>query len=197
MKILIAVAVVLLARPAQAQSDLASAAAQVRGILSGRPAPAGDIPQFTGAPVRVAQSASEPAAYKGKDFTLKDLGGRSVSLSQFAGQYVIIDFSATWCGPCNASIPKIQETHTTYAKDGLAILAVYAEDAATVREHMAGKGVSYPILVDPQDRVGGQYLVRSYPTFILLGPDGTKLGVGVGQAGLGQLVAKYKQAAGR
>lgn len=197
MKILIAVAAVLFARPAQAQSDWASAASQVRGILSGMPAPAGAVPQFTGAPVRVAQAAGEPAPYKGKDFTLKDLGGKSVSVSQFAGQYVLIDFSATWCGPCNAAIPKVQQTHTTYAKDGLVVLAVYAEDAATVREHMAGKGASYPILVDPEDRVGGQYAVRSFPTFILLGPDGTKLGVGLGQAGINQLVAKYKQATGK
>lgn len=76
-----------------------------------------------------------------------------------------------------------------------ALLAVPA--AAEVRDHMSGKGVTYPILIDSDERVSRHFLARSYPTFVLLGPDGTKLGVGIGQAGLGQLVAKYKQAKGQ
>lgn len=197
MKNLLLALPLVIAAPAHAQLDLGAAQGQLRAILHGAPAPAGVfVPKLTGAPV-VAQAASEPAEYKGADFTLKDLSGNPVSLSQFKGQYVLLDFSATWCGPCNQSIPRLSELHAAYGGKGLTVLAVYSEDAATVKEHMREHGASYKVLVDPNEAASSRYAVRAFPTFYLIGPDGSKLGVAMGRAGIETLLNKYKRASGQ
>ena len=196
MKNLVSLLALIAALPAHAQSDLGAVQDQLRGILRGAPAPAGvAVPKLTGAPV-VAQASDERKDYKGADFTLKDLNGDSVSLSQFAGQYVLLDFSATWCGPCNQSIPRLQELHSAYDGKGLVVLAVYEEDARTVKEHMREHGARYKVLIDSNKAASSRYLVRSFPTFYLIGPDGSKLGVAMGRAGIETLLARFKAAGG-
>lgn len=196
MKNLLAGLALLAAVPSQAQVDLSAVQSQLRGMLRGAAAPAGvAAPKLTGAPV-VAQAAEERKDYKGADFTLKDLGGNSVSLSQFAGQYVLLDFSATWCGPCNQSIPRLQELHSAYDGKGLVVLAVYEEDAQTVKQHMAEHGARYKVLIDSNKAASSRYSVRAFPTFYLIGPDGSKLGVAMGRGGIETLLNKYKQASG-
>ena len=197
MSIPVLILALLCSAPAQAQVDLGSIQTQMRDIFQGRPAPAGiGAPKLTGAPVRLAAA---PAAndYKGADFTLKDTSGRAVSISQFAGSYVLLDFSATWCGPCNASIPRLQEISEAYAGKGLVVIAVYSEEKDLVAEHLKEAGAKYQALIDPTQAVSNKFLVRAFPTFHLLGPDGTRLGMGVGQGGIETLLRKYKQAAGQ
>ena len=196
MPILILILSLVIPAPARAQLDLGAVQAQMRDILRGRPAPAGiAAPKLTG------EALGAPARFmadKAPGFTLKDLSGKEVSLSDFGGKYVLLDFSATWCGPCNNAIPKLQElqNNALYKEKGLVVLAVYSEDGDTVREHMKAKGAGYQVLIDSDKKVSSSYLVAKYPTFFLVGPDGSKLGMGMGQWGIDPLIAKFKKAVG-
>lgn len=179
---------------AHAQPDLRAVQEQLRGVLHRAPAPAGlFVPAAAGVPVG---APAQKDGYKGVDFTLKDLSGKDFALSEYQGRYVLLDFSATWCGPCNQSIARLEELENAYKGKGLSVLAVYSEDADTVKEHMKSHGATYKVLADPTKAVASRYLVRSYPTFLLIGPDGTKLGLGVGRQGIETLLSKYKAAVG-
>ena len=109
-----------------------------------------------------------PAAKLAPDFTLKDLDGKDVSLSQFKGQVVLINFWATWCDPCYIEIPWLIEMQQKYADKGFTILGVALDEE--------GKSVVAPWVAKERFDVGGQKLPMNYP--ILLGDDavGDKFG---------------------
>lgn len=84
------------------------------------------------------------------DFTLLDLQGFPVSLSDFSGQVVLINFFATWCPPCNEEVPLLQEMYLTYQSQGLVILGIdLLEDGALVADWVQANGLTYPIVLAP------------------------------------------------
>ncbi|MFI5056996.1 MAG: TlpA disulfide reductase family protein [Candidatus Acidiferrales bacterium] len=109
-----------------------------------------------------------PAAQLAPDFTLKDLDGKDVSLSQYKGKVVLVNFWATWCDPCYIEIPWLIEMQQKYAAKGFTILGVALDEE--------GKSVVAPWVAKERFDVGGQKLPMNYP--ILLGNDavGDKFG---------------------
>jgi thiol-disulfide isomerase/thioredoxin len=109
-----------------------------------------------------------PAAQLAPDFTLKDLDGKDVSLSQYKGQVVLVNFWATWCDPCYIEIPWLIEMQQKYAGKGFTILGIALDEE--------GKSVVAPWVAKERFNVGGQKLPMNYP--ILLGSDavGDKFG---------------------
>lgn len=91
----------------------------------------------------------EPALIEVKNFTLTDLNGEKISLSDYRGKVVILDFWATWCPPCVKEIPHFNELALEYADSGLAVLGVSVdrEGAETVRKFQAGTKMSYPVVM--------------------------------------------------
>jgi thiol-disulfide isomerase/thioredoxin len=95
------------------------------------------------------------------DFTLKDLDGKDVSLSQFKGKVVLLNFWATWCDPCYIEIPWLIEMQQKYAGKGFTVLGVAMDEE--------GKSEVAPFVAKERFNVNGQKLPMSYP--ILLGND--------------------------
>jgi thiol-disulfide isomerase/thioredoxin len=104
----------------------------------------------------------EGASMKGKaapNFTLVDLAGKKVSLADFKGHPVIVNFWATWCGPCKLEMPWFEQMYGKYKPQGLVILGL-SQDDGTAKGDIASAakkiGVSYPILL-PDDSVSKAY----------------------------------------
>lgn len=127
---------------------------------------------------------SAPAAVVGApapDFELADLDGRTVRLSDYRGRAVLVNFWATWCGPCEAEMPLLQDRYTTYHGSGLEILAVnIGEDEATIRPYVEDLGLDFAIVLDPELAVNDDYRVLGYPTTITIDRDGNVVDVHVG-----------------
>jgi thiol-disulfide isomerase/thioredoxin len=82
------------------------------------------------------------------DFTMKDLDGRDVSLSSFKGKVILLNFWATWCGPCKAEIPMFVELQTQYEKQGFTVLGYSIDDDAPKARAFATEfKMNYPILL--------------------------------------------------
>ncbi len=120
---------------------------------------------------RTEQRASAPAA--APDFTLQDLDGRKVHLADLRGKVVLVEFWATWCPPCRASIPGMEHLHRSFGGKGLVVLGVSMDDGGwdSVKAFAAAKGITYPVLRGDDD-VASSYLVRSIPSLFLVNKDG-------------------------
>lgn len=105
----------------------------------------------TGADPRAQVVTVRPAAERAvaKDFTLKDLTGKDVKLSQFKGKVVLIDCWATWCGPCRMGIPDLIELQKTYQKQGFEVLglSIDKQGATVVKPFAQQAGINYTMLV--------------------------------------------------
>lgn len=107
------------------------------------------------------------------DFSLTDINGNTVRLSDYAGQVVLINAWATWCPPCKAEMPDLNTYYQAHQDDGFIILAVNAGDPASAAAAFAEqKGLAFPVLLDPKLSLLTSLGVQSYPTSIIVGADG-------------------------
>lgn len=94
--------------------------------------------------------------------------GRMVALSEFAGRPILLNFWATWCAPCIAEIPLLNQAHNEFEKQGLALLAVTNEDPSTVAKFRKNHEMRYPVLIDPAGRLGERLRVSVFPTLMFV-----------------------------
>jgi cytochrome c biogenesis protein CcmG/thiol:disulfide interchange protein DsbE len=107
------------------------------------------------------------------EFALPALDGQTVSLGDFQGKPVMVNFWATWCGPCVHEVPYIQETYEVWSGKGLVILAVnLGESPSQVQGFMQENQLSFPVLLDGGGEVAGQYGVRGIPTTVFIDSEG-------------------------
>lgn len=127
-------------------------------------------------------------------FRLKTFDGRPVSLADFRGQVVLLDFWATYCPPCVAALPELQALHAKHAARGLAVVGITVDDrAALVRKATDRAGVSYPIL-QATSEVWNAYQVTALPSLILIGRDGTIVRRYGGEADKAAMLADIERA---
>jgi len=108
------------------------------------------------------------------DFTLESLDGKNIQLSAYKGQAVLLNFWATWCGPCKIEMPWFVELQKEYGPQGLQIVGVAMDDASKedIAKFVKEMGVNYPILIGKED-VGNQYGgVNVLPTTFFIDRDG-------------------------
>lgn len=110
------------------------------------------------------------AAY---DFTLQDLEGKEISLSDFKGKGVIVNFWATYCPPCEKEMPYLNNVYQAYKDKGIEILAVNAkEPRILVSPFVEEKNLSFPILLDRTGTTVDQYKILNLPITFFIDEDG-------------------------
>ncbi len=129
-------------------------------------------------------SASEHGPEIGKlapDFTLNRLDGQEVSLSSFRGRPVLLNFWATWCGPCRIEMPLLQGVYEKWAGTGLVLLAVNLQEGPSeVKEFVESAGYTFPVLLSPGNDVPLAYNIRGIPATFFVDADGVIRDVKIG-----------------
>ncbi len=163
----------------------------VLGLLAG-------LVAFVGVPTwpRAANAAGgrttpAPAPVEGApapDFTLNQLDGSAIRLADLKGQVVLINFWATWCGPCRLEMPDIQKQYDALKDKAFTVLAVNLDEPADdVRRYTSDLALTFPVLLDPGAKVNDLYRVRGYPTTFFVNRDGVIQREHVGIMSDGQL----------
>jgi cytochrome c biogenesis protein CcmG/thiol:disulfide interchange protein DsbE len=115
------------------------------------------------------------------DFTLPDLNGNRVALSDHRGQVVLINFWATWCPPCRVEMPEFEAVYREYRDEGFEILGVdQREPVELVEEFVTERGFSWIFLLDEDFDVSREYAATSIPKSILVDRDGTVVQIWTG-----------------
>jgi cytochrome c biogenesis protein CcmG/thiol:disulfide interchange protein DsbE len=108
-----------------------------------------------------------------RDFTLESLDGGQVSLSDYGGSVVLVNFWATWCPPCRAEIPDLDSAYRAHKDEGFVVLGVDVEESRQqVESFMADVDVTYPMLLDGKGQVMKAYRVRGLPMSVIVDRDG-------------------------
>lgn len=114
-------------------------------------------------------------------FELKGLDGTSLSSKELAGKAVLMNFWATWCGPCKEEMPSLARLQTRFDPQRLRVVTVTADlDPQGIKHFMNQLGISLPVLFDEDQEVSRQFMVRGLPTTVLLAQDGRIVGRAVG-----------------
>ena len=107
------------------------------------------------------------------DFTLKNLEGSNLRLEEYRGQVVLINFWASWCGPCRQEMPLLDRLHHRYEDTGFAVLGVNVEGEIEPAQDIVDKtNVTFPILIDDGQKVSEMYDLQAMPSTVVVDRDG-------------------------
>jgi len=107
------------------------------------------------------------------DFALKSSTGENLRLSEYRGNVVMINFWATWCGPCRQEMPLLDELYTRYERVGFSLLGVNIDDdSRRAMQMIEDLGVSFPVLFDARKEVSELYEVEAMPVTVLIDREG-------------------------
>ena len=128
------------------------------------------------APQSVAASAPVAGLAVGQpapDFALLTPDGQTMQLSDFKGHPVLLNFWATWCGPCAIEMPALEQIYRKYQDQGLVVLGVnQGETGDRVAQYLKSNNLSFPSVLDTDTNIARQYRVTGYPTTWLVDADG-------------------------
>ncbi len=107
------------------------------------------------------------------NFTLKSRSGKNIKLSEFRGQVVLVNFWASWCGPCREEMPILEKLYKKYKSLGFVILGVNVDDKPAQAESLLKLiDVSFPVLFDADKKISEKYKVTAMPSSFFIDRDG-------------------------
>jgi len=119
-----------------------------------------------------ASSAIAPQA-AAPDFTLHAMGGSNLRLKEQRGRVVMVNFWATWCGPCRQEMPQLDRLYQKYKASGFVLLGVNVDDDARKAGDVAAKlGITFPVLLDTDKAVSKLYDLSTMPSTVIIDRDG-------------------------
>ena len=115
------------------------------------------------------------------EFRLADLNGKKISLSDFRGKVVFLNFWTTWCGACRVEMPAMQKLHTRFKDQNFAMVTVNLQESAPkVRDFVDRYKLTFTVLLDTHGEVGRRFGVRALPTTFILDKSGRIMGQALG-----------------
>lgn len=118
-------------------------------------------------------TASDLTGQEAPDFALKSSSGQNLRLSEYRGDVVMINFWATWCGPCRQEMPLLDDLHSRYSRVGFNLLGVNIDDdSRRAMEMIKELGVDFPVLFDESKEVSQLYQVEAMPVTVLVDREG-------------------------
>ena len=125
--------------------------------------------------VTTSYAASEKLSGKAANFTLKSRSGKNIKLSELRGEVVMLNFWASWCGPCRKEMPLLEKIHKKYKRLGFTLLGVNVEEnSSDAKNYLKDVKVTFPILFDRTQKTSKLYDVSAMPTTILIDRNGNK-----------------------
>src|SRR5262252_1443080 len=114
----------------------------------------------------------DPAGKPAPDFTLQTLDGKNVSLQSLRGKAVLLNFWATWCGPCVAEMPHLEKLHREYKNKGVIILGIDDEGAEVAQGYLRQHGYTFNTLIDAEKQASRLYRINAIPQSFFITKDG-------------------------
>ncbi|TMH29037.1 MAG: TlpA family protein disulfide reductase [Betaproteobacteria bacterium] len=119
------------------------------------------------------ESGAVAPATAAPDFTLRTMGGPNLRLQEQRGRVVLINFWATWCGPCRQEMPHLNRLYEKYRASGFVLLGVNVDDDKRNAVDVAAKlGLKFPVLLDTDKKVSRLYELSTMPSTVLIDRDG-------------------------
>ncbi len=125
------------------------------------------------------------------DFTVTDLDGTPIRLTDLRGRPVVVNFWASWCGPCVEEFPLLRDAAARHAGEGLVVIGiVYRDRSEAARDFMVRNGATWAAAMDPGERVATDYGILGAPETYFIGRDGTIVARQIGQISASSLDEK-------
>jgi thiol-disulfide isomerase/thioredoxin len=153
---------------------------------------AGFVAQFSPASLQGANAAAGdpfsalgvtrmPGSAPAAAFDLKALGGASLSSQELTGKVVLLNFWATWCGPCKEEMPSLARLQSHFDPGEVRVVTVTTDRYPQgIKQFLDQLGINLPVLFDEDEEVSRRFMVRGLPTTVLIGQDGRAIGRAVG-----------------
>jgi thiol-disulfide isomerase/thioredoxin len=116
------------------------------------------------------------------DFTLKDLHGKKYTLSELRGKIVMVNFWATWCGPCRLEMPSLDALYTRFQDQGLVVLSITSEPGFKVSSFLGASNYHPPVLLDTDGSVFKKFHIEGIPRTFIFNRDGKLVGETIDQS---------------
>ncbi len=118
-------------------------------------------------------ASAKTVSGKAPDFTLKSRSGHNLRISDYRGQVMLINFWASWCGPCRQEMPLLENLYKRYKKLGFTIMGVNVDtDSTKANNYLKDMSVTFPIVYDTTNAVSKRYNVNAMPTTVIVDRNG-------------------------